>query len=99
MFWSEIVDIMFTKDQPEIMLFKYKYNKDFRKGTFSSNKRPLREKEQATQSAEMKRYLKTCGISSQKKTDLLKLCSKNLILNRYHQFCKELPKSSTKKDD
>ena len=40
-FWSEIVDIMFTKDQPEIMLFKYKYNKDFHKATFCSNKRPL----------------------------------------------------------
>ena len=40
-FWSEIVDIMFTKDQPEIMLFKYKYNEDFRKATFCSNKRPL----------------------------------------------------------
>ena len=29
-FWSEI---MFTKDQPEIMLVKYKYNKDFCKAT------------------------------------------------------------------
>ena len=98
-FWLEIVDIMFTKDQPEIMLFKYKYNEDFRKATFCSNKRPLREKEQAARNAEMKRYSKPCGISSQKKTDLLKLCSKNLIPNRYHQFYKELPTSSTKKDD
>ena len=65
----------------------------------NTNKRPLREKEQATRNAEMKRYSKPCGISSQKKTDLLKLCSKNLIPNRYHQFYKELPTSSTKKDD
>jgi len=36
-FWSEIVDIMFTKDQPEVMLFKYKYNEDFRKATLCSN--------------------------------------------------------------
>lgn len=97
-YWSEIVDFMFVKEEPEMMLFKYKYDEDFRKAKFSTNRRPLREKEQLVRKSEMKRYLKPCGVSSQKKSDLLKLCSKNLIPSQHHQFYEDMPISTSKKD-
>lgn len=98
-YWSEIVDFMFTKEFPDLMLFKYKYDEDFRKAVFCSNRRPLREREQIFRKSQMKKYLAPCGISSQKKADLLKLCSKGLIPNRFHQFYQNPPTSSSNKDD
>ena len=41
-FWSEIVDIMFKKSEPEVVFFKFKYDENFRKATFSARKRNQR---------------------------------------------------------
>lgn len=40
-----------------------------------------------------------CGISAQKKADLLKLCSKGLIPHRHHAFYSTLSVNDNKKDD
>ena len=98
-FWSEIVDLLFTANEPETMKFKYAYKEGFRKLTFSLPKRQLREKEQRVRTKEMKRYQEPCGIPTKKKDDLMKLCSKNLIPSRHYQFFKSLPTSTKVKDD
>ena len=70
-YWSEIVEVKFSSEDPEKMLFKYGYNEDFRSAVFSAPKRELRKKEMQTRKAEMKKYDHPCGVSAQKKADLL----------------------------
>ena len=102
-YWSEIVDLMFTVDEPEVFHFKYAYKENFRTANFSLPKRELRTNEKRERKKQMRRYDAPCGIALQKKQDLLKLCSKNLIPPRHHQFYKDLPVSKKpekpKKDD
>ena len=47
----------------------------------------------------MKKYINPCGISAQKKAELLKLCSKGLIPHRHHALYSTLPVNDKKKDD
>jgi len=90
-FWSEIVDLKFEAEDPQVILFKYAHKELYRKATFSLPKRDLRVMEQRERKKEMQRYDKPCGIAPRKKDDLLKLCKKNLIPARHHQFYESLP--------
>lgn len=85
-FWSEIVEVKFEKANPEIIFFKYSYDEDFRKAVFSAPRRELRKKEMASRKAAMAKYHKPPGVSSQKKENLQRLCSKGLIPQRHHSF-------------
>ena len=75
-FWSEIVDLKFEAEDPQVILFKYAHKELYRKATFSLPKRDLRVMEQRERKKEMQRYDKPCGIAPRKKDDLLKLCKK-----------------------
>ena len=63
-YWSELVDIMFVKDEPQIMKFRYRYDEDYRSATFSSGRRSLRSKQQYQA---MRKYSSPCGITVKKK--------------------------------
>ena len=86
---------MFSKSEPEVVFFKYKYNENFRKATFSAPKRPHRGN---VKNNEMKKYPAPIGISAKKKEDLLKLCTKDLIPQRYHSFYQSLPVTKNQKE-
>ena len=47
----------------------------------------------------MKKYSAPCGVAKQKKDDLPKLCTKNLIPARHHAFYEALPVNTNQKDD
>ena len=47
----------------------------------------------------MKKYSAPCGMAKQKKDDLLKFCTKNLIPARHHAFYVALPFNLNQKDD
>ena len=54
-------------------------------------------KEKQEWQKKMKKYSATCDMAKQKKDDLLKLCTKNLIPARHHAFYEV--STQTKKDD
>ncbi|XP_057305163.1 uncharacterized protein LOC130642101 [Hydractinia symbiolongicarpus] len=90
-YWSEIVELKFEYNNPEQIFFKYSYDEGYRKATFSAPKREIRKKELVQRKKHMEKYPFPCGISSQKKEDLKKLCSKGLIPERHHSFFDNLP--------
>jgi hypothetical protein len=99
LYWSEIVILKFTTQDPDKMFFKYKYDEDFRSAIFSSPKRHIRQKEMETRKASMRKYSKPFGIAPQKKEDLLKLCSKFLIPPRHHAYYNNLPTNKERKEN
>ena len=94
-FWSEITCVKFHSDDPEVMLFKYSYNESYRKAKFSSTPKKLRKSKEPCR----RKYFKPCGVSAQKKNDLLQLCQKLLIPNRHHPFYQSLPVNQKRGDD
>lgn len=72
--WSKVVNVRFTNAEPSKMKLKYEYEKDFIEADFCELQNVNRISRKKFQL-----YKEAIGISSLKKSDLLKLCSKNLI--------------------
>lgn len=93
-FWSEITCVKFHADNPETMQFKYSYEEEYRTTHFFSTQKNLRQKQEPCR----RKYKKPCGITEQKKKDLLQLCEKQLIPKRHHQFYETLPVNNNKSE-
>ena len=89
-YWSKLMQVKFSQEQPNKMLFKYEYNENeqFHKIDYKDivTKRQLMKKEKDGS----KLYSEKVGISALKKSDLLKLCEKKLIPEQHHYFFNNL---------
>ena len=93
--WSEVKHLMFHKDDPDVIFFKYDYNEDFRKCLFKQRTPKTRIEKEVTQQL----YTESVGVTAKKKADLLKLCQKGYIPKNHHAFYESMRVNSTLKDD
>ena len=97
--WTKIMQLKFTAENPQKLFYKYKYSEDYKMATFVKEKRsssrigarPSGKCSWPAVSELLPLYKSALSISKDKKTDLLKLCRKNLIPPHHHNFYKELP--------
>ena len=84
--WSEIKHVMFTKETPNQMFFKYKLEVDYKSVVIRNEIPTTRFK----QPVNKRKYDGPVGISTKKKADLMKMCSKSLIPKQHHAFYESL---------
>ena len=98
-YWSRIMNIMFRKNQPDTMYFKYDVTqKEYLQVKLIST-RPTRSSETTNPIASRRKYQTPPGICAAKKRDLLTLCEKRLVPEKYHSFYQNLVVNKAKADD
>ena len=89
-YWSKIMQVKFVKERPSEMLFKYNYyDQEYKSATLACFPTLTRRSNDSTFYSERnlpKLYFKSLEIAPEKKQDLMKLCSRNLIPDHHHQY-------------
>ena len=84
--WSQIKHLKFVANQADYIFFKYDHADEFRKCLFRQEQHGTRAEKNISRAL----YSEILGICSQKKEDLMKLCSKGLIPKNHHSFYEAL---------
>jgi hypothetical protein len=90
--WLQIRWLRYMKEKPDCLLFKYKFEDEFREMKVSmSNKR-----ERPSEPYQLvKKYTSRQAISAAKKKDLGGLCKNGIIPSEYHEYYKSLPANNS----
>ena len=88
-YWSKLMIISFTKEQPNEMLFKYKYSEEEYYHIEFRNLVSSRQKKK-TKKDFFRKYKECVGVPGKKKEDLMELCQKKLIPAQHHSFFRDL---------
>lgn len=96
--WTKVHVFEYRKSEPNRIYFKYDVNSSF---NFIEIARPnLRRKMKTIEGYELKdAYESKICISKRKYDDLLSLCQRNIIPQRYHSFYSSLPHSESHESD
>lgn len=93
-YWSKLMQVKFVKSNPLNMFFKYNYfDNEFKCIEFAKFSSTTRKNNFMTfyhPSKLTRRYAEPPGLSGDKKKDLVKLCTKNLIPAHHHAFYENL---------
>ena len=96
--WSEIVQLKVIEDDPDMLYFKYSYDRDYKKCKFkATNTRHV----EMNRTAKRQKYKSQKEITLAKKKDLLMLCKKGLIPKQHYAFFDSLTVATSggKEDD
>ena len=94
--WSEIVQLKVIEDDPDMLYFKYSYDRDYKKCKFkATNTRHV----EMNRTAKRQKYKSQKEITLAKKKDLLMLCKKGLTPKPYAFFDSLTVATSEGKED
>jgi len=97
--WLKVKSFEYKKDNPYIVGYKYDYFSEYQ--YINVGKKNVRNRIASTNFSNLELnclYSKPMPISHEKKKDLLKLCNKSVIPDKFHNFFKNLPSIPLKKD-
>jgi len=88
-YWSKLMQVKFTHEQPTKMFFKYEYDEnEFHEIDYQDEVSDRQMKKKQKDASKL--YKESVGISAQKKDDLRVLCKKRLIPEQHHRFFSSL---------
>ena len=96
--WSEIVQLKVIGDDPDMLYFKYSYDRNYKRCKFkTTNTRHV----EMNRTAKRQKYKSQKGITLAKKKDLFMLWKKGLIPKQQHAFFDSLTVATSggKEDD
>ena len=80
--------LRFAKDQPNVILFKYDFDDNFRTIKVCVSWR--RKSSDALKKEAKQAYKERLPVSEAKKNDLVNLCNSNIIPKAYHMYYRQL---------
>ena len=88
--WSQIKQVLFSRESPDDILFKYDYSQIFLLCSFKDSQ-PLTRNRISVPHNLKKKYKSPISIAYQKYKDLNTMCEKLYIKRQYHCFFESLP--------